>query len=75
MDIYQDLVEAGKELLDAYESVRDVRKKQQKHKRGKLMDLLKTLEKELSSVGMDARGNDMQVLPELEDDSDGLDDT
>lgn len=40
MDIYQDLVDAGKEFVDLYEGVRDKRKKQQRSKRGELLKLL-----------------------------------
>lgn len=66
MDIYQDLVEVGKQFLEAYESVRDDRKRQQKGKRTQLIQLLRELASEIGSVGQDARGNDMQVYDPTE---------
>ena len=62
MDIYQDLVDAGKQLLEAYETVRDRRKKREQVKRSELLRLLRELAKEVGSVGHDAVGNDMQLF-------------
>lgn len=74
MDIYQDLVEAGKQFLEVYETVRNQRKTQQKGKRRQLVELLKELSHEIGAVGQEARGNSMQVFDpaELEDAAAGV---
>jgi len=76
MDIYQDLVDAGKQLLEAYETVRNRRKKREQGKRSQLLRLLRELEKEVGSVGHDAVGNDMQLFDpaEFDDPSASLED-
>jgi hypothetical protein len=45
MDIYADLVDAGKKFLDTYENARDSRKNQEKKKRRDMYLILKDLEK------------------------------
>lgn len=45
MDIYSDLVDAGKKFLDTYENARDSRKNQEKRKRRDMYLILKDLEK------------------------------
>lgn len=59
MDIYADLVDAGKKFLDTYENARDSRKKQEKGKRREMYLILKDLEKQLDELTNDAKANDM----------------
>lgn len=61
MDIYQDLVDAGKQFLGVYENVRNQRKSQQKARRRELVELLRELSREIGVVGQEARGHQMQV--------------
>jgi hypothetical protein len=72
MDIYADLVDAGKKYLDTYEQARDGRKKKEKGKRRDMYLILKDLEKQLEDLTNDAKANDMQVFDPvaLHDDSD-----
>ena len=51
MDIYQDLVDAGRQFLEVYEGVRNSRKSQQKARRRELLELLKELSREIGVVG------------------------
>ena len=72
MDIYADLVEAGKKFLDTYEGARDNQRNKEKAKRRQLMIIMRDLEKQLDDLTNDARANDMQVFDPatLNDDSD-----
>jgi len=45
MDIYADIVEAGKKFLDTYEAAREARKNGEKKKRRDLLIILRDLEK------------------------------
>jgi hypothetical protein len=59
MDIYADLVEAGKKFLETYENARDNQRNNEKAKRRQLMIIMRDLEKQLEDLTNDARANDM----------------